>query len=163
MPPPFDIFEGPRDRVYIVMDKLGPHWLVAPHTVEGQTMPVQYFLQYVTRMLQNLVRLHAAGVAHLDIRPHNIMLDRSGLPLFIDFGESLVVHDDAHARLCTVPLPGSRLITDTYQIGYHAPQRESGELFDGRADDVHGVGLFLEQYFFASPTQRVFFPQRIQK
>ncbi|EJT98866.1 hypothetical protein DACRYDRAFT_23994 [Dacryopinax primogenitus] len=154
MPPPVDIFEGPRDRVYVVMDKLKPHWLAAPHTVEGQTMSVDYFLYTVTRMLQNLARLHAAGVAHLDIRPYNVMLDDDGLPVFIDFRQSIVVGDEPSKRLCTVPHAGTTLIPETTQFGYHAPQRESEEPFDGRADDVYAVGILLERSYFTTPSQK---------
>ncbi|EJT98862.1 hypothetical protein DACRYDRAFT_110199 [Dacryopinax primogenitus] len=151
---PIDIFEGPRDRVFMVMHQLAPHWLVPWHTIEDHSMSVAYFMRIVTRMLQNIARLHAAGVAHLDIRPHNVMLDNDGLPVFIDLGVSIVVGDEPNLPLCTTPCPGTRLVPCTTQFGFHAPQRVAEQPFDGRADDVFGVGVFLERCFFATPSQK---------
>ncbi|KZO89709.1 hypothetical protein CALVIDRAFT_543342 [Calocera viscosa TUFC12733] len=158
---PVEILYGPSSssetqRALIVMRKMEQHWLTRLHTIAPEdTMSALYVVHSVTRMLQNVARMHAVGVVHLDIRAANILVGTDGLPAFIDLGESVYLPDGVTTRICTAPVPGTRRIKPTYSYGYHSPQRCKNEPFDGRAADVFATGVFLKRCFMATDAQRV--------
>ena len=86
---------------------------------------------YLGQTLSGLVRLHAAGVAHRDIKPFNLMLTNENDVKIIDFGLSRVRGEEL------LDIPGM-------QIGspyYTAPeQRKNSELSDERAD-LYSLGV----------------------
>ena len=65
----------------IVMDKLNP-LTMGPNPFVSQDGKIPVFLQ----MVQGLYALHAAGLAHNDIKPKNIMQTADGTIKLIDFG-----------------------------------------------------------------------------
>jgi serine/threonine protein kinase len=46
-------------------------------------------------LMDGLARVHAAGVFHRDIKPGNILIDRGGRPVLIDFGSAKIRTTDA--------------------------------------------------------------------
>jgi serine/threonine-protein kinase len=75
---------------------------------------------------------HAVGVLHLDLKPGNVMLGRSGRVVVMDFGVSRLlgpaVDSDATAVAGTV--------------AYMAPEQLAGQALDPRTD-VYALGLVL--------------------
>jgi hypothetical protein len=77
---------------------------------------------------------HEQGIIHRDVKPSNIILDRTGRPFLMDFG--------------IAKSSGSMLETRTGLVlgtpAYVAPEQASGQSLDGRAD-VYAVGVTLYQ------------------
>ena len=74
-----------------------------------------------------LARVHAAGWAHNDVKPANVLLRSFETPLLSDFGTA--------RRLGEPSPPGS--------LGYVSPERLAGRASDAK-DDVYGFGRILE-------------------
>jgi serine/threonine protein kinase len=84
-----------------------------------------------TQLLAALRTVHARGLAHVDIKPANVML-RDGRPLLIDFGS---------ARVIGTTQPSGKLIGSP---GYAAPDLEAGAPISA-AMDVYGLGVALHE------------------
>ncbi|CAG35731.1 protein kinase domain-containing protein [Desulfotalea psychrophila] len=97
------------------------------YRIEEKARPLQpgTALRYLQQTLKGLVRLHAAGIIHRDIKPYNLMLTSDNRIKIIDFGLSRVRGEELLA------VPGM-------QVGspyYAAPElRQRDGLVDGRAD-----------------------------
>ena len=77
--------------------------------------------------------VHAAGIAHRDLKPGNILIQRDGRPLVCDFGLAAVVHEDD-------------LGVTTLQRGtayYLAPEQVAGRPLAGHRGDVFSLGVAL--------------------
>ena len=85
-----------------------------------------------------LAYAHARGVVHRDVKPENILLERStGRTLVTDFG---IAHHTAVAD-------DARLTQDGYVLGtlhYMSPEQVSGDRLDGRSD-LYALGVVAYQ------------------
>ncbi len=81
------------------------------------------------QVLAALRTVHARGLAHVDIKPANVLL-RDGRPVLADFGS---------ARAIGKAQPAGTLIGSP---GYAAPDLEAGEPISA-AMDVYGLGITL--------------------
>ena len=84
-------------------------------------LPRHEALEIFRQMIAGIAAIHDAGVVHRDIKPTNVMLDRSGLRLSVsimDFGLARQYESDA-------TLPGIATIAGT--PGYLAPELIRGE------------------------------------
>ena len=62
-------------------------FLLSPHVFEQHLSLPDAFIMHTARgVLRALVVIHAAGFAHCDVKPDNIMLDGQGMPTLIDLG-----------------------------------------------------------------------------
>jgi serine/threonine protein kinase len=95
-------------------------------------------LEIFPQMIAGIAAIHDAGIVHRDIKPTNVMLDRSGLRLSVsimDFG--LAQHHESDATL-----PGIGAIAGT--PGYLAPELIRGHR-PSRASDIYALGVLLHQ------------------
>ena len=67
------------------------------------------------KMLEGLEAIHASGLVHSDIKPSNILISRSGQPVFIDFGTARTGEEMGKTKLTTV----------AFTPGYAPPELES--------------------------------------
>jgi serine/threonine protein kinase/Tfp pilus assembly protein PilF len=138
--PIYEIFrcdETPPSFLFLTMK------LLTGETLESSLrnrvlLPREEALEIFRQMIAGIEAIHNAGVVHRDIKPTNVMLDRSGLRLSVsimDFG--LARHYESDIALSKAgALAGTR--------GYLAP-----ELFRGhppsRASDIFALGVLLHE------------------
>ncbi|HYA38319.1 MAG TPA: serine/threonine-protein kinase [Candidatus Methylomirabilis sp.] len=82
-------------------------------------------------ILTGLQAVHEAGMLHLDIKPDNIYLRRSGQPMLIDFGSAR----QRHGKMQSGRIALTR--------GYSALEQYPGNGAMGPATDVYSVGATL--------------------
>lgn len=93
-------------------------------------------LPILRQVLQGLDAIHKTGIIHRDMKPHNIMIDRNGRTVIMDFGVALWT--EASARLTE---HGQFVGT----LHYMAPEQFEGRI-DSRAD-IYSVGVMLYEMF----------------
>src|SRR5207302_8644529 len=99
-------------------------------------LPAVGALRLARGVAEGLAAVHAAGLAHRDVKPANILLRADGAPVLSDFG--LAVALAAAARR-------ARLTAADVVVGtpdYLAPEQIAGLPVDGRGD-LYSLGVVL--------------------
>lgn len=90
-------------------------------------MPIDEAERFTRQLAAALQAAHAAGIAHRDVKPANVMIARDGSVKLVDFGLAKLL-DDATADALTAQ---GTIIGTLY---YMAPEQLRGEAADARAD-----------------------------
>ena len=85
---------------------------------------------------------HRQGIVHRDIKPGNVMLDRSGAVKVMDFGIARETHDGGG----TMTSPSARIGT----AHYVSPEQARGQQVDARTD-VYSTGCVLYEMLTGVP------------
>lgn len=126
----------------------GYHYLAMQY-VEGQTLaemlrtqrsllPPARVVELVQQVAEALDYAHNLGVLHRDIKSSNIMLDREGHALLMDFGVAKLVDED-HTAYTVV---GTTVGTPAFM----APEQARGSDVDRRAD-IYSLGVIAYSLF----------------
>ncbi len=125
----------------VVDEHTGGHWLVMEYVdgpdlaklvrEEGRLAPAEA-ARLLGQAADALVAAHAAGIVHRDVKPSNILVDRSRQAKLTDFGIARVAGDAA--------LTQTGLVTGS--PAYLAPEVASGHRGD-EASDVWSLGATL--------------------
>lgn len=91
---------------YLVMDyyegmSLGDYLATLKHR-----LPVETALNIVLPLLDGLAYVHAHGVVHRDVKPHNIYFASTGRPILLDFGSARLAAQDQVQSLSVVVTEG---------------------------------------------------------
>jgi DNA-binding beta-propeller fold protein YncE len=124
---------------YIAMDLIDGESLA--QRIKDRGIDPKEAAELVCKLATGLAEVHAAGVIHRDIKPQNVMIDRRGEPILMDFG--LARKADAGSQLST---GGGILGTPAYM----PPEQVNGELTDERSD-VYSLGVTLYELLTGQP------------
>ena len=126
-----DLFEE-NGTAYYVMDYIDGESLAERLKRTGKPMSEQDIKKLLPQILDALKEVHQNEIWHLDLKPGNIMTDKSGNAYLIDFGASK--QNRANGRMTT-----STALC--YTPGY-APNEQIGQMYDrfGPWTDIYALG-----------------------
>lgn len=126
-----DLFEE-NGTAYYVMDYIDGESLSERMKRAGKALSETEVTSILKQVLEALREVHQNEIWHLDLKPGNIMLDKSGTAYLIDFGASKQIR------------PNGSVTTSTalcYTPGY-APNEQIGQMYDrfGAWTDLYALG-----------------------
>ena len=95
-----------------------------------------------------LAYAHSHDIVHRDIKPDNVLLDKSGHVLVTDFGIAKAAQAAQAATPGSAQLTSEGMIIGTPQ--YMSPEQAAGDQLDGRSD-IYSLGIVLYQMLSGSP------------
>ena len=126
---------------------------------DNPKMPLERVLKFAQQIADALAAAHAEGVVHRDLKPQNLLVDKSDQIFVCDFGLAKSFEEGAIGMTRT----GAFLGTPRYM----SPEQVEGKPADGRAD-LYSFGLILYEMvtgdvpFTGESTLKVMY-QRIQE
>src|SRR5579884_3929494 len=134
-------FNKYQDHLYIVMELVDGGTL--KHILDrlrnpggsgspGVMDPVEA-LNILKPLASALTYAHEKGIIHRDIKPVNVLMDRTGRPILSDFGIAKALEGKKE-----LTRPGAGVGTPEYM----SPEQCKGEPVDGRAD-IYALGVML--------------------
>jgi len=127
----YDVEDG---APYIAMDLIEGSPLSAILAAHGP-LPLHRVVDLLLAILSGISAVHAAGITHRDLKPHNLLIGRDASarehPIIIDFGVAKSIFDADEPGAVGLTTSGSTLGT----AGYMAPEqilsaRDAGPLAD---------------------------------
>ena len=103
---------------------------------EQAPLPIPEAKLLIVEVLQGLGAIHRAGIIHRDIKPQNVLLDRTGPVKLSDFG---IAKAAVGTGLEELTRSGEFLGTPTHM----APEQVTGAKTLGPEADLYGVGVLL--------------------
>ena len=129
-------------NMYDVGYDQGYHYIVMEY-VEGQTLKeyiqeqgklsVDEAVKFAVAIAEGLEHAHAMGIVHCDIKPHNMLITKSGRLKVTDFGIARAMNSQ-NTMMYTNSVMGS--------AHYLSPEQASGKAIDG-STDIYSLGVVL--------------------
>jgi serine/threonine protein kinase len=133
-----------HDPPYFVMEFLEHGSLQA--RLQAGRLPVETSVRIATSIARALVHAHGSGILHCDLKPANILLDKTDEPRLGDFGQS---------RLTTEQSPA---LGTMY---YMAPEQADLNAVPDARWDVYALGALMYEMLTGSPPYRTDDAERI--
>ncbi len=118
--------ERPRRHVYVAMEFVDGQTL-AQWMTDHPRPDLDAVRSLVAQVAKGLQAFHAREMLHQDLRPENVMIDRTGTVKLIDFGA-------AHVAGLAEGTPGARADAIAGTLQYTAPEYFVGDGGDARSD-----------------------------
>lgn len=130
-----DLFEE-NGTAYYVMDYIDGENLAERMKRIGSPMAEKEVCKILLQVLEALKSVHNAGIWHLDLKPANIMVDKSGNVKLIDFGAS---------KQLNVQKGGATTSTAISYTNGYAPREQMEQNYDkfGPWTDLYALGATL--------------------
>lgn len=130
-----DLFEE-NGTAYYVMDYVDGENLAERLKRTGKPMTEQEVRDILPQILDALKSVHDAGIWHLDLKPANILIDKSGLVKLIDFGAS---------KQMNVQKGGATTSTAISYTNGYAPREQMEQNYNkfGPWTDIYALGATL--------------------
>ena len=130
-----DLFEE-NGTAYYVMDYVDGENLLERLRRTGKPMTEEEVERILPQILDALKTVHDAGIWHLDLKPANIMIDKSGKIQLIDFGASKQLNAQKGGATTSTAI--------SYTNGY-APREQMEQNYDkfGPWTDIYALGATL--------------------
>ncbi len=127
---------------YIAMDRIDGESLEA--RLRRGAVPHREAARISVAIAAALDSAHAAGIAHRDLKPGNVMIARDGAVKVLDFGLAKRIGFQAAAGAQTEAIAESVTIAGTIvgTVAYMAPEQAEGKPVDHRAD-IFSLGAVL--------------------
>lgn len=129
-----DLFEE-NSTAYYVMDYIDGESLAEKIKKAGQPFTEAEVRSILSQILEALKEVHQNEIWHLDLKPGNIMIDKSGNAYLIDFGASKQIRANGSMTTSTALC---------YTPGY-APNEQIGQMYDrfGPWTDIYALGATI--------------------
>ena len=129
-----DLFEE-NGTAYYVMDFIDGESLAERLKRTGKTFSEDEVREILPQVLEALEEVHGNEIWHLDLKPGNIMIDKTGKVYLIDFGASKQIRANGSMTTSTALC---------YTPGY-APNEQIGQMFDrfGPWTDIYALGATI--------------------
>lgn len=105
------------------------------HISRNGQMTVSDAIALLVKIGRAATYAHECGVIHRDLKPGNILLDKTGEPKIVDFGLARLMHSE-ESKLTA---PGEKLLS----LGYGSPEQEQDASMSDERSDVYGLGAIL--------------------
>jgi serine/threonine protein kinase len=129
----------PHGRPYLVMEHV--EGMPIDHYCQAKHLSMEQCLALFLGVCDAISFAHQRLVIHCDIKPANVLVDRRGRAVVLDFGIARLVNrvgkDDASGALAFTP-------------GFASPEQRSGETL-GTAADTYGLGKLLDAIVQVAP------------
>jgi serine/threonine-protein kinase len=119
----------------------------------GGQLPVKDAARIIKAVAEALSYVHALDVAHLDIKPENILVDEALNVRLIDFSIARELKRTISERVLAVFAQRSGTMTIQGTITYLAPEQIKKE-DPGKAADIYSLGLALYECLVGGPPFR---------
>jgi serine/threonine protein kinase len=103
----------------------------------GNPIPYQKAIQLLLPIADALEYAHSNGIIHRDVKPANILITESGVPMLSDFGVAKII-EFQEETLDHLTISGVGIGTPEYM----SPEQAAGKQVDGRAD-IYAMGIVL--------------------
>ncbi len=111
---------------------------LSTYIASKKRQPEREAAKVVRKVALALQEAHAQGILHRDLKPTNIMIDKRGEPIVMDFGVACWFEDQTQTRLTQ---QGALVGTPAYM----SPEQIEGRTKVGPTSDVYSLGVLLYQ------------------
>ncbi len=127
-----------ESRLFVVEEFIDGETLA--ERLRGGSLAIEEALRILRKCGEILGYAHQSGVVHRDLSPRNLMIDRTGRVVLVDFG--IAVRPEGTTQ------PGSNSLLGT--LPYLAPELIRGSPANARSD-LYALGAIAYQMFTGSP------------
>ena len=131
------------DVTFIAMEFVDGRALDA--VIAEAPLPIAQVLDYAIQAAGALAAAHDAGIVHRDVKPANILVNRSGQVKVLDFGLAKLLHPAADTETFVpskAPTPATAIGVVVGTPAYMSPEQAEGRYVDARSD-VFAFGAVL--------------------